>query len=104
MIHFICDVCKSSLDPEHDLRYVVRMEVYAAISDGPAGVDADRDHLCRDSRDSRRPGRRSTRADSRLGEDVYQQLRFDLCSDCRKKFLRDPLGRRLAGQLDFSKN
>jgi hypothetical protein len=103
MIHFVCDVCKSPLDPDRDLRYVVRMEVYAALGDGPADIDNDRDHLAEihdilermDDLDS---------TEQPLGEDVYQQLRFDLCSECRKKFLRDPLGRRLAGKLDFSKN
>jgi hypothetical protein len=103
MIHYVCDVCKNSLDPEHDLRYVVRMEVYTAISDGPAGVDADRDHLSEIHEILEGMGGLGSNDES-IGEDVYQQLRFDLCSECRKKFLRDPLGRRLAGQLDFSKN
>lgn len=103
MIHYVCDVCKNTLDPEHDLRYVVRMEVYAAISDSPGSIDGDRDHLeeihdVLERLDDLGP------SEAPLGEDVYQQLRFDLCSECRKKFLRDPLGRRLIGQLDFSKN
>jgi hypothetical protein len=103
MIHYVCDVCKTSLDAEHDLRYVVRMEVYAALSDGPAPIDGDRDHLeeiheILERLDDLDPN------DENLGEDVYQQLRFDLCSECRKKFMSDPLGRRLVGQLDFSEN
>jgi len=32
------------------------------------------------------------------------QRRFDLCSDCRKRFLRDPLGRENAQKFQFSKN
>ena len=103
MIHYVCDVCKCTLDPEQDLRYVVRMEVYTAISDGPNGIDGDRDHLA-EIHDILERLDDSGSDDQPTGEDVYQQLRFDLCSDCRKKFLRDPLGRRLAGQLDFSKN
>ena len=31
MIHFTCDRCRQSIDPEEDLRYVVRMEVQAAM-------------------------------------------------------------------------
>jgi hypothetical protein len=103
MIHFICDVCKSPLDPDRDLRYVVRMEIYAAMSDGPAEIDSDRDHLL-EIHDILERMDDLEASDERLADDAYQQLRFDLCSDCRKKFLRDPLGRRLAGQLDFSKN
>jgi hypothetical protein len=103
MIHYICDVCKCSLDPEHDLRYVVRMEVYTAISDSPGAIDEDRDHLA-EIHDILESFHEFEPAEPSLGEDVYQHLRFDLCSECRKKFLRDPLGRRLTGQLDFSKN
>ena len=39
-----------------------------------------------------------------IGDDVYQQLRFDLCPECRKRFLKNPLGRKHAEQFDFSKN
>jgi len=101
MIHYSCDCCKRALDSE-DLRYVVKMEVYAAID--PASMDDgddDRDHLqeiqeilqrCNDA------------ADSQIGSDVYEQLRFDLCLECRKKFLKNPLGREHSKQFDFSKN
>ena len=39
-----------------------------------------------------------------MGDDVYQQLRFDLCPECRKKFLKNPLGRKTIEQFDFSQN
>ena len=101
MIHYSCDCCKRALDSE-DLRYVVKMEVYAAID--PASMDDmddDRDHLqeiqeilqrCNDA------------VDPQIGSDVYEQLRFDLCPECRKKFLKNPLGREHSKQFDFSKN
>ena len=103
MIHFSCDVCKRILDTEHDLRYVVRMEVYAALNDGPSAIDTDRDHL-EEIHEILEGVDELDAAESPLGEEVYQQLRYDMCSDCRQKFLRDPLGRRLTAQLDFSKN
>ena len=31
MIHYSCDLCKRLIDPEDDLRYVVKIEVYAAV-------------------------------------------------------------------------
>jgi len=101
MIHFTCDVCKRTLNPDMDLRYVVRMEVYAALDDSDVAIDGDRDHL--EEIDDLLEGADDLEA-SQLGGEVYQQLRFDLCSECRKRFLRDPLGRRLAQQLDFSQN
>ena|SRR3989304_9339188 len=101
MIHFTCDVCKRKLDAETDLRYVIRMEVYAALDHGDVAIDSDRDHL--QEIDDVLEGLDDLEV-SQIGEEVYQQLRFDLCSECRKKFLLDPLGRRLAQQLDFSQN
>ena len=100
MIHFVCDVCKRSLDAE-DLRYVVRMEVYAALDNTDADVDNDRDHL-REIEDVLEELDETD--DRELGDEVYQQLRFDLCANCRQRFLSDPLGRRVPQHLDFSQN
>ena len=104
MIRYCCDLCKRDLDPNEDLRYVVKMEVYAAfdpevsVSDEEEG---DRDHLqeiqdileCLGDADA-----------EQVGDDVYKQMRFDLCPDCRRKFAQNPLGRETAKMLDFSKN
>ena len=101
MIHYSCDCCKRALESE-DLRYVVKMEVYAAID--PAAMndmDDDRDHL----QEIQEILQRSTDAlDPQIGSDVYEQLRFDLCPECRKKFLNNPLGRELSKKFEFSKN
>jgi hypothetical protein len=101
MIHFTCDVCKRELDPDTDLRYVVRMEVYAALDRSDVVIDDDRDHL--EEIDDMLEAGDDLDAGQTDGE-AYQLMRFDLCSECRKRFLRDPLGRRLAQQLDFSQN
>ena len=91
MIRYSCDLCKRNLDPSDDLRYVVKMEVYAAFD--PAAVkddEDDRDHLeeIQDILEGL-----DDADDDEIGDDVYQQLRFDLCPECRKKFLKSPLGR-----------
>jgi hypothetical protein len=31
-------------------------------------------------------------------------VRFDLCSECRERFVKNPLGRAISQQLDFSQN
>src|ERR1700730_13123654 len=101
MIHYSCDCCKKALDPE-DLRYVVKMEVYAAFD--PSALDEnddDRDHL----QEIQEILQRSEGAEEdQIGNDVYEQLRFDLCTECRKKFLKNPLGRELSKHFEFSKN
>jgi hypothetical protein len=78
------------------------MEVYAAFD--PAAMDElddDRDHLQEIQEILQRS---ADAADTQLGSDVYEQLRFDLCPDCRKKFTHNPLGREFSKQFDFSKN
>ena len=102
MIHYSCDCCKRIIDLQEELRYVVRMEVYAAMdpceSDEP---DDDRDYLS----EVQDIIERSEDAESdRIGDDIYQQLRFDLCPECRQKFLKNPVVRETAQQFDFSEN
>jgi hypothetical protein len=101
MIHYSCDLCKSELDPNHDVSFVVRMEVYPAPCETGA-IDNDRDNL----EDVREVLERFEEfdADGKLPEnDSYQTRRFDLCSECCRRFLKEPLGRRGAPQFDFSK-
>ncbi|HUT11289.1 MAG TPA: hypothetical protein VMY42_12385 [Thermoguttaceae bacterium] len=102
MIRYSCDLCKQTLDPEEDIRYVVKMEVFAAFD--PVTVDPyddDRDHL-QEIQDILE--RLEDADDDQIGDDVYQQLRFDLCGECRKKFVKNPLGREVAKAFGFSEN
>jgi hypothetical protein len=103
MIRYSCDLCKRELDPQDDLRYVVKIELYAALDpevddDREAG---DRDHL-EEIQDILE--RLEDSSNSEIGDDVYQQLRFDLCPECRKRFLKNPLGPRTAKAFGFSSN
>lgn len=102
MIRYVCDLCKREMDPDEDLHYVVKMEIYAAFDPNVTQEqDDDRDHL----QEIQDILERLEQSDSeQVGEDVYQKLRFDLCPECRKKFLRNPLGRETVKALDFSKN
>ena len=101
MIRYTCDLCKRNLNPEEDLRYVVKIEICAAFDPICADEDGDREHL-------QEIQEILERLDDVEGEQGaaggYQQLRFDLCPECRKKFLRHPLGRENLSVLDFSKN
>ena len=101
MMHFSCDGCGRRLDPEYDVRYVIRMEVYASLDPNDGELDDDRDHL-QEIQDILE--HLEDVEDPQIGDDVYQQVRFDLCSECRKRFLRNPLGRTAAPQFNFSEN
>jgi hypothetical protein len=100
MLHYSCDFCKRILDPRDDLRYVVRVEVYAAMDQRDDDID-DHDHL-EEVQDILQ--RAESSEHEAVGDDVYQQLRFDLCPECRRKFLQNPLGRESSKQFDFSSN
>ena len=102
MIHYVCDMCKCTLDPKHDLSYVVRMEVYAAPGEADAMIDDDRDYL-EDIHEILERLDESDPDDQQLSADTYQKHRFDLCRDCAERFMQDPLSRRLTQKFNFSK-
>ena len=102
MLHVTCDLCGKQLRPGHDPHYVVKIEAYAAHD--PAEIteaDLDEDHmeavsqLLRDMEDDV--------ATTEMAA-PYKNFRYDLCPECHKKFLRDPLGRDHVQKLFFSKN
>jgi hypothetical protein len=78
------------------------MEVYAAAepSDSDERED-DRDHLAEIQDILERM--EDTEGDE-IGDDVYQQLRFDLCPQCREKFINNPISREASPQFNFSEN
>lgn len=101
MISYSCDLCKKTLDPEEDLRYVVKIEICAAFDPVSIEEDDDRDHL---EEIQEMLERLEDSEDDLISDDVYQQLRFDLCPDCRRRFVKNPLGRENVTLFDFSEN
>ena len=99
MIHFTCDCCNRAINLDQEVRYIVRMEVFAALDLGDDAMDDDRDYL-QEIEDM------LTHDNSleELDEDVYQTARFDLCGECRERLIRNPLGRAAAVELGFSNN
>ncbi|MGB9688781.1 hypothetical protein [Thermogutta sp.] len=100
MIRYVCDMCRREIHPDRDIRYQVKIEVRAAFEPMSDDEPDDRDHLeeIQDILESL----------NQLGEEAFESaekvLQFDLCSECRKRFLRDPLGREASKILGFSKN
>ena len=101
MIHFTCDCCKRPIDTEDDFRYIVRLEVYASLDPADQELDGDRDHL-QEVQDILEE--LSDTESVQISGDVYHQNRFDLCSECRKRFIKNPLGRVTNHELNFSQN
>lgn len=102
MIHYSCDRCKCSIDPEDDLRYVVKLEVHAAMEPVDSdNAEDDRDHLLEIQEILERI---EDSENDLIGDDVYQKQRFDLCADCYKKYIKNPIGREMPVHLGFSQN
>ena len=100
MIHFSCDRCKRELDAVHDLRYEVRVEIEAMVDRDSELVDHT-DHLSEidellENCDEFGCGD--------LGEEINQKHRFDLCSECYRQFVKNPLGREVSLPFGFSEN
>lgn len=101
MKHYTCDLCGKELQPGEDQRYVVKIEAFAAQD--PAEIteaDLDEDHLEAVS-ELLREADELAQADM---SDPCKFFRYDLCSECHDKYLRDPLGKETAQKFFFSKN
>ena len=93
---------QASSRSEEELRYVVKIDIHMALNtldlDFP---EPDTDHL--DDLDEIIE-QLDDLSDDAISEDVRQRLRFDLCPECRKKFLANPLGRKKLEKFNFSQN
>jgi hypothetical protein len=102
MLHVTCDLCGKDIRPGEGHHHVVKIEVFAAQD--PAEIteaDLDEDHMEAVSQMLREM---EDLADADDVDPASQNFRFDLCPECRKKFVRDPLGREAAQKFDFSEN
>ena len=101
MIHYSCDRCKREIDTEHDMRYIVRLEIEAAIDHLSGETVDDPDHLgaLEDLLESS-----DDYSGSALGEELSQRKRYDLCGECYRSFMKNPLGKESSIPFGFSKN
>ncbi len=102
MQHITCDLCGKELRPGEDHRYVVKIEAYAAHD--PAELteeDLDEDHM-----EALSQTLRELEENDACPELVepYKNFRYDLCSECHKKFIANPLSKETVQKFDFSEN
>jgi hypothetical protein len=43
-------------------------------------------------------------ADDEIADDIYQQLRFHLCPECYRRFIKSPVGKERSVEFNFSQN
>ena len=91
----ICDRCSANLLIDSDVRYLVKIEVYAAYdplelsaTDMERNIEGEMAVLLESMK---------TMDPKELENQVYRRFSFDLCPSCQKGFLADPLGRGVEG-------
>ena len=112
MIHYTCDRCKRTIDPETESRYVVEIDVRLARevephNDDPEDIDqlAElHDQLQREMNAELASGI-SEAAPINVSEEIEDgPEQFDLCEQCHEVFVSNPLGRETAVGYGFSNN
>jgi hypothetical protein len=101
MLHITCDHCGKELRPGQE-HFVVKIDVFAAQGPGElTEADLDEDHL-------EAVGELLRQMEDADGlpdpEPPSRHLRFDLCMDCRERYLRDPLSKEGSQKFHFSEN
>lgn len=100
MIHYTCDRCRRSIDQD-ELRFSVVIEVQVAIEDGPIGVDSIADELC-ELKEILQQFNDEEREE--ISQYAYQQRQYDLCCDCQREYLKNPLSVDAVAKVGFSEN
>lgn len=84
------------------MRYVVKMEIEATI-DPSRQESADDEHDCLLEMDHA-----LERLEEEFGDDgesiVFERKQFDLCPECYRKFIKNPVGREKMVPFGFSHN
>ena len=104
MQHFSCDLCHQQVDD--DDRYTVEIAVAAVQPQTALAADdlsADNLDLLANLLQQEQDGLIDL---SEFGEDrpTQQSFRYDLCSQCHRRYTRDPLGQFRRPRLQFSDN
>jgi hypothetical protein len=105
MLHITCDLCGKELRAGQD-HYVVKIEVFAQHDPGQlTEADLEEDHM---EAVSQLLQEMDDEEAAEAIEPARHNLRYDLCPECRQRYLRDPLNKELskeaAQKFDFSEN
>ena len=101
MIHYTCDRCKRQIDTTNQNRYVVQIEIQTAQEECVAAAEDDVDHLA--ELHQVLEGMVDEEFDE-AEEETTHRGSYDLCPECHKQFLHNPLGRDAVMAIGFSNN
>jgi hypothetical protein len=102
MICVSCDLCGKEIQREEETHYIVKIEI-VAVPDPDLLLEDD---LAADNLEAvSNLLKAEANGEIDLSETpAKQQLRYDLCSQCREKFLKNPLRPEPVSHFDFSQN
>ncbi|MCP5002889.1 MAG: hypothetical protein GY941_02915 [Planctomycetes bacterium] len=103
MVRYSCDMCGRSITPEEDVRYVIKIEAYAACESADVEEEDFDEELIEDFDEEDEEEFGDFEADEQEEVD-YKTFRFDLCSKCHSKYLQDPLSIKSIRRNRFSEN
>jgi hypothetical protein len=101
MIHYTCDRCKRQINTVDQTRYVVQIDIQTACDQLKAEPPDDIDQL------SELHLMLEGLTDPGIDDDDPESShhgRYDLCPECHRQFLKNPLGRDAMLALGFSIN
>ena len=101
MIHYSCDRCKQSIELDEEIRYSVKVEVQVALDSSEFETNEDREHL---EELNEILERLDDSEKEEISQFAYQVRRFDLCSDCHREYIQNPLAIDSAARVGFSEN
>ncbi|TWT83430.1 hypothetical protein CA13_48950 [Planctomycetes bacterium CA13] len=101
MIHYTCDRCKREIDATTEMRYTVQIQVQANSDSNRGDFDEDIDHLT--ELHQILEGIADDEFEFPLPETSHCSS-YDLCPECHRQFLKNPLGRDSVLALGFSNN
>ena len=105
MVHFTCDLCGKDLGACGNGRFVVKIAAYAGFDPNEITEDdLDDDHMEAISEILRREEADGGESPSVLDAPSFKGFRFDLCTECYSRFLKDPLNRDPLKAFNFSEN
>jgi len=90
-----CDACDATLLIDEDVRYIVKIEVFAAYDP----LEITRGDLARDGETEMALLLETMKSmdPTELEDGVYRRFQVDLCPRCQKRYLKDPL--RFGGEI-----
>ena len=99
MITCTCDRCKKKIDLANEVRFVVSIEVQAALGSDETYVKHE--HL---NELSNAFCELDSQEQEEINHRVYEKRSFDLCEECRKEYGKNLLAQETASSRYFSDN